>query len=149
MVSLEKPSLNPRSTKNVANVTMKLGSPVRSTTVPLYQPSAMATTNDSGIAINRLKPAPPSSPTSLTNRIVTMPSAPVAAPEERSNSPPIISRATATAMMPRVAETSSTTAWLPAVPNCSETAQKKSQMAAEPMTAPISGLTSIRVKTPR
>ncbi len=128
---------------------MKLGKPVRSTTVPLYQPSAMATTNDKGMAIQRLSPAPPSSPTSLTSRIVTMPRAPVAAPDDRSNSPPIINIATATAMMPSVAETSRTPERPPAVPNWPETAQKNAPMAAAPTIAPISGRTSSRAKTPR
>ncbi len=149
IISFEKPSLNPRRIKNVARVTMKLGRPVRSTIVPLNQPSARATTREMGMATQRLNPAPPSSPTSLTNRMVMMASAPVAAPDERSNSPPIISSETATAMMPRVAATSRIDEAPPAVPNSRDTAQKNAQMAAAPTMAPISGRTNNRWKTPR
>ena len=75
--------------------------------------------------------------------------APVAAPEDRSNSPPIISRETATAMIPSVAETSRMEAAPPAVPNSRETAQKKLQMTVAPTMAPISGRTNNRWNTPR
>ena len=82
--------------------------------------------------------------------MVKMPSAPVAAPDERSNSPPIISSATATAMMPSGAAAWSRIDWAPlAWPNLTETAQKKTHTATAPMAAPISGRTSARWKTPR
>ncbi len=45
-------------------------------------------------------------PTSLESRITSIAVAPVIAPEDRSNSPPIISSDTATAMIPRPAATS-------------------------------------------
>jgi hypothetical protein len=85
---------------------MKLGSLVLSTTVPLNQPMVRAKASDSGTAMNRVRPAPPSSPTCLDSRITSMAVAPVMAPEERSNSPPIMSSDTATAMMPSLAATS-------------------------------------------
>ena len=79
-----------------------------------------------------------------------MPMAPVMAPEERSNSPPTISMETATAMMPRGEEAKSTRlAVPPAVPNGTETAQKKAQRPTTPMRAPISGRMKSRWKTPR
>ncbi len=78
-----------------------------------------------------------------------MPKAPVAAPEDRSNSPPIINRATATAMMPSVEATSRMDAVPGVSPNTSETDQKKAQMANAAMTAPISGLTRSLANTPR
>ncbi len=54
-----------RSTKNVPSVTMKLGSLVFSTMKPLKNPMPMATTKEIGMAIQRLSPAPPSSPVSF------------------------------------------------------------------------------------
>jgi len=68
-----------------------------------------------------------------------MPMAPVLAPEERSNSPPIMSTDTATAMMPRVDAVSSQFWVWPAVPKLSDTAQKNVQTPITPMMAPISG----------
>ncbi len=85
---------------------MKLGSFVLSTTVPLNQPIVRANISDSGTAMKRVSPAPPSSPTSFERRMTSIAVAPVMAPEERSNSPPIISRETATAMIPNLAATS-------------------------------------------
>jgi len=101
------------------------------------------------MAKNRLNPAPPIAPVSFTRRIVTIPNAPVDAPEERSNSPPIISIDTATAMIPRVAETSRMLEAPATVPNGMATAQKKIQIAMAPMMAPISGRISRRWNTPR
>ncbi len=88
------------------SVTMKLGSRVLSTIVPLNQPIIMAKANESGTAMNSVSPAPPSSPTSLDSRMTSIAVAPVIEPDDRSNSPPIISSETATAMIPNVAATS-------------------------------------------
>ncbi len=109
----------------------------------------MATANEIGIAIHRLKPAPPNSPVSFNSMMVRMPMAPVLAPDDRSNSPPIISIDTATAMMPSVAATSSIVDVPSAVPNCPATAQKKTQIAMAPIMAPISGRMNRRWNTPR
>ena len=57
--SFEKLSLAPIRTKKVPSVTMKLGSRVFSTIVPLNQPTSMAKAKDSGTAMYRLIPAPP------------------------------------------------------------------------------------------
>ena len=84
---------------------MKLGSDVRSTTVPLNQPMVSASAKVSGTAMNRFSPAPPEAGSMLSST-TTMAAAPVIAPEERSNSPPIMSSATGTAMMPRIAAVS-------------------------------------------
>ena len=140
--SLPKPSLAPMRMKNVPSVTMKLGSDVRSTSVPLNQPIASAKHSDSGTARCRLKPAPPSSPTSRLIRMTKMAVAPVIAPEDRSNSPPIISNATGTAMMPSSAATSRKLAVPPAVPNASDVSQNSSHTPARPSSAPISGRVS-------
>ena len=78
-----------------------------------------------------------------------MPMAPVMAPDDRSNSPPIMSMETATAMMPKVAAMSSQPKVRPAVPKVSETAQKKDQMPTAPIMAPTSGRTKKRWKTDR
>ena len=103
---MAKPSLAPISTKNVPSVTMKLGSRVLSTTVPLNQPIISANASESGTARCSVSPAPPNWPTSFESRITSIAVAPVIAPDERSNSPPIISSETATAMIPNPAATS-------------------------------------------
>jgi hypothetical protein len=75
---------------------MKLGSPVFMTRMPLIAPMARASTRDTRIAAQMLRPY------SVVRTPTTSPVNPVMAPAERSNSPPIISSATATAMMPIV-----------------------------------------------
>ena len=76
--------------------------------------------------------------------------APVMAPDDRSNSPPIMSIATATAMMPRLLATMSIQPKLaPAVPKVTETAQKNDHTPMAPMMAPTSGRMKIRWKTER
>ena len=141
--SLEKLSLPPMRTKNVPSVTMKLGSDVLSTMVPLNQPTIRAKASPSGTAMCSDSPAPPNSPISLLNSTTTMAVAPVMAPEDRSNSPPIISRATGTAMMPKVAATSKKLAVPPTVPNRSDACQNRIHTDRTPSRAPISG----RVRT--
>ena len=94
------------STKNVESVTMKLSKPVFSTTVPLNHPTPRANASVRGMATQSESPAPPNSPGGMTSKMTSIPVAPVMAPAERSNSPPIISRDTATAMIPSVAATS-------------------------------------------
>ena len=84
---------------------MKLGRPVLSTIVPLNQPIVSAKASESGTASESGIPAPPW-PSCLESRITIIAVAPVMAPDERSNSPPIISSETATAMIPSVAATS-------------------------------------------
>jgi len=78
-----------------------------------------------------------------------MPVEPVMTPAERSNSPPIINRATATAMMPSGAAPSSHEADVAAVENFSLVAQKSAQTMMVPMRAPISGEISMRCMGPR
>jgi len=62
-----------------------------------------------------------------------------ATPEDRSNSPPIISRATAHAMMPIVELAYKTVAKAAGERNGGATTAKNTNMATAPMTAPISG----------
>jgi hypothetical protein len=71
--------------------------------------------------------------------MISMPIAPVMAPDDRSNSPPIMSIDTATAMIPTVDAVSSQPKVWPTVPKVSETAQKKVQIPTIPMIAPTSG----------
>ena len=75
---------------------MKLGSPVRITIRPLTAPITRASASETSIATQTL------SPYSVVRMPTTRPVKPVIAPADRSNSPPIMSRATATAMMPIV-----------------------------------------------
>ncbi len=90
---------------------MKPGSRVRVTTRPLTKPTARANTSDQTIPSQMLTSS------RLTSSAVTSPVDAVSAPALRSNSPPISSSATATAMMPRVAVTSRTLARPAAVAN--------------------------------
>ena len=76
------------------------------------------------------------------------PAVPVITPADRSNSPPIISRATATAMMPMVEAGSSQLATPAPLRNTSESAAKNTNTITAPMSAPSSGLSSSRRSTP-
>ena len=93
MTCLTPARLTPRSTKKVASVTMKLGSPVFITSRPLMKPMARATTSEVSTATHTL----------MCQWDIMMPVirpvVPVIAPADRSNSPPIISSATTTAMI--------------------------------------------------
>ena len=88
------PTFTPRRTKNVARVMMKLGSLVLTTRMPFVAPMSAAKASTMTIANQTLS----------WERVISAPSnsplVPVMTPAERSNSPPIISSATATAMIP-------------------------------------------------
>src|SRR5829696_1121674 len=73
------------------------------------------------------------------------PAVPVITPAERSNSPPIISRATATAGMPSVEATSVQLAAPSSVPNGSAVSAKNTPITAAASSAPSSGRRSRRV----
>ena len=94
MSALVTARLTPCRTKNVPSVTMKLGSPVRMTRMPLIAPIATARTSDATIDTHTFMSY------SVIKMPVVRPVVPIIAPADRSNSPPIISIATATAMMP-------------------------------------------------
>ncbi len=86
-------------------------------------------------------------PYSATGMAMTMPAAPIIEPIDRSNSPPIISSAAATARMPSCAETSSqlTTPRKLRKPESPATTAKKIKTKTAPATAPSSGrLRSLR-----
>ncbi len=93
MISLVTARFTPRSTKKVPRVTMKLGSPVFTTRNPLMKPIARAMTREATTATQTFTPQ------WVIMMPVIRPVVPVIAPAERSNSPPIMSSATATAMM--------------------------------------------------
>ena len=88
------PTSTPRSTKKVARVMMKLGSLVRTTSRPLAAPMMPAKISTMTIPTQTL----------TCCRVMSMPSSkplvPVMTPADRSNSPPIMRSATATAMIP-------------------------------------------------
>src|SRR3954470_19900058 len=88
VTSLVTPRLSPCRMKNVLSVTRKLGIPVRTTSQPLMNPMASATTRLTTTPTHMLR-------LSWKHRIAEH-SADVVTwtPEDRSNSPPIISRAT-------------------------------------------------------
>src|SRR5215212_2763931 len=93
MICLTTARLTPRSTKKVPSVTMKLGRPVFITRKPLRKPMARATSRDVTTETQTL--------TCQCDIMmpVIRPVVPVIAPADRSNSPPIISSATTTAMI--------------------------------------------------
>src|SRR5918997_719307 len=78
-------------------------------------------------------------PTSVAMIPMKRPEDPVMTPAERSNSPPIISRATATAGMPSVDATSVQLAAPSSVPKSSVVKAKKSPITAAAIRAPSSG----------
>ncbi len=82
--------------KNEPSVTMKLGRAVLITRRPLRNPMVNAKASDATMASHTFQPA------SEASIPIRRPADPVMAPADKSNSPPIISRATATAMMPSV-----------------------------------------------
>ena len=81
-------------------------------------------------------------PHSVVSRPSSRPDVPVITPADRSNSPPIISSATTTAMMPSVDATSVQLATPPSVRKLPAVATKNSPTASAPISAPSSGLRS-------
>ena len=77
---------------------------------------------------------------------ISRPVEPVITPDDRSNSPPIISSATATAMMPSVDATSVQRAMPLSVANCSAVTAKNRNTAPAPIIAPSSGRWSSLVR---
>ena len=73
---------------------MKLGSRDTTTITPLSTPTATAIASETSIATATFHPA------WTENKAVNIPVVPTMTPDERSNSPPIISRATASAETP-------------------------------------------------
>ncbi len=73
---------------------MKLGSPDLITMYPLAKPMASAMSSDRATASQNVMP------NSTAKMAANMPVVPVITPDDRSNSPPIISNATARAVSP-------------------------------------------------
>ena len=123
----------PCRTKNVPSVTMKLGSPVFITRMPLIAPIPSASASETRIAAQMLRPY------SVVSTPTTRPVKPVMAPADRSNSPPIMSSATATAMMPIVEAPRSQVLAPLAVAKTSVVTAKKTKITMAATSAPISG----------
>ncbi len=136
--ALVTPRLSPCSMRNVPRVTMKLGSLVRTTSRPLAKPIARARTSPASMAAHTFQPY-------LVARVtITRPVVPVSTPADRSNSPPIMSRAMATAMMPSVEAGSSQLATPSADRKTSDCEEKNAKTATAPTTEPSSGRISRR-----
>src|SRR3954465_14592135 len=93
VISFVTARLRPRSMKNVPSVTRKLGMPVRTTRKPLMKPTRSATTSETSTPTHML---------AVNWKLIieaTRAELTTATPADRSNSPPIMSRATATAGM--------------------------------------------------
>ncbi len=90
----------PRMMNSVASVTMNDGSPVRTTMKPFMTPRSVVSTSEMRI------PAQTGRPYVVTQMPMTIPAKPMSEPIDRSNSPPIISSATAVPTIPTCAATS-------------------------------------------
>ncbi len=92
--------VTPRRMNSVPSVMMNDGSRCAARGYPLKTPNRRAKASDASIASQMFQPY------STLSSAKIMPQAPIIEPIERSNSPPIISSATATARMPSWAATS-------------------------------------------
>src|SRR5829696_940609 len=129
---------DPCSTRNVARVTRKLGSPVLTTRTPLTTPTARATPRDASSAGHVSQPA------LAISSAVTSELAVARTPTERSNCPAMSSRATATAPMPSSAAASRTLATPPQVSNSGASSPKKTTTPTSPTRAGRLGRASAR-----
>src|SRR3954468_16988567 len=123
----------PWRTKNVPRVTRKLGSPVMWSSQPLNAPIARETTSAISTPTQTLRLKYQAVRAAVSPEVVT------ATPADRSNSPPIMSSATATAMMPIVDEPYRIVPMLLALRNAGATARKSTATAMAPISAPTSG----------
>ena len=131
--------LKPCRVKNVPSVTMKLGRPDFTTMNPFRKPIARAMRSESPIAGQTLRPV------WTANSPANIPVVPVITPADKSNSPPIISSATAMAVSPKFAEASRYVAVPAQLSHVSPPCQaNKSQTTSAPASAPNSGRTSSR-----
>src|SRR5919198_1622035 len=145
-VSLSVPAaLTPWRTKKVASVTMKLGSFVLMTVIPLIRPITRPNSSTSAIAGQMFMCA------CVARYPSSRPELPIMTPAERSNSPPIISSATGTATIPYCAAWSVQPAAMAGSPS-QLTARAKypnaRKTAIAPSSAPISGRASRRLSGP-
>ena len=128
--------------KNVPSVTMKLGSLVLTTMIPLNKPTETASASDRSMASHTGKPA------FAVSSAIVIPRPPISAPDDRSNSPPIISNATATDMMPSVAAGFRYAEIAFTLKKFSVAAEKNANTASAPMMEPNSGRVSTFFKMP-
>ncbi len=133
VIAFVTPRLTPCRMKNVARVTMKLGSLVFWTMNPFRKPTAPAATSVRTIAGHTFRFS------SVARMPIISPELPVMTPAERSNSPPIMSRATATAGMPSVEATSVQLAMPSSVMNSDVVTVKNTATAIAASAAPSSG----------
>jgi hypothetical protein len=127
--------VKPRRMNRKASVTMKLGSPVRTTIQPLSAPMAMQSAKVIRIAIQ-------TGHCSVTARMaIDMPAKPIIEPTDRSNSPAIISMQAPTAMIMNCAETVDQFRMPCALnmPLSAAKAKKKTNTAMVPTMPPSSG----------
>src|SRR3954465_123087 len=123
----------PWRTKNVPRVTRKLGRPVLCSSQPLNAPIARETTSAISTPTQTLRLKYQAVRAAVSPEVVT------ATPADRSNSPPIMSSATATAMMPIVDEPYRIVPMLLALRNAGATARKSTATRPAPVSAPTSG----------
>src|SRR5664279_4701545 len=125
--------LIPCRTKNEPRVTRKLGRPVRCRSQPLKAPIANEITSARSTPTQTLRPKYQAMCAQASPDVVT------ATPADRSNSPPIMSSATETAMMPIVDEPYRIVPMLATFRNAGADAKKSRATAMAPMSAPTSG----------
>src|SRR4249919_2378476 len=121
---------------------MKLGRPVFMTTTPLNTPTTSAMASAAAIASQTFQPY------FVARMAMVKPAVPVMTPAEMSNSPPIMSRPTATAMMPYVDAMSSQFEIPAAELNTDDWAEKNTKTTIAPITEASSGRTRSRRSRP-
>src|SRR6476620_11258171 len=131
-----RPRLSPASMRNEARVTIKLGSFVLTRIHPLMNPMPRDTTSAKATPTQTLVLKYQENMDADRAEVMT------ATPVERSNSPPIISRATPTAMMPIVELPYRTVASELGCRKTGAMAEKNTKSTRAPTRAPISGRTS-------
>src|SRR6266545_3897576 len=133
VISWVTPVLRPWRMKNEPRVTMKLGRPVRETSSPLNSPIPAANASDTSRAGQMFQCS------SVQSRPVTSEVEPIITPAERSNSPPIISRATGMADSPISEEGASQVETAPGSVNDLEPMAKNRKTRTMPAAAPKPG----------
>src|SRR5712671_2269042 len=142
VISWVTPVLRPWRMKNEPRVTMKLGRPVRETSSPLNSPIPTANASDTSRAGQMFQFS------LVQSRPVTSEVEPIITPAERSNSPPIISRATGMADSPISEEGASQVETAPGSVNDLEPKAKNRKTRTMPTTAPKPGRPTTARTTP-
>ena len=133
VTSLVMAMLRPWSIRNIDSVTRKLGSFVRTRIHPLRNPMARETASATAAPTHTFTEKYQANIDAVRPEVIT------ATPADRSNSPPIISSTTPTAMMPMVELAYRIVAKAPPVRNGSAMLKKRTKTMIMPTSEPTSG----------